>query len=91
MHNYDLLSYYLDTILEELINKGEGILKNKKQYCLLDTELLQNIYIQFLLYDCCHLNPSLICLIEIPVSFDKSICNNKMSLLWLQENFCIWN
>lgn len=46
MHNSDLLSYYLDTILEELINKGEGILKNKKQYCLLDViELLQNIYI----------------------------------------------
>lgn len=45
MHNYDFLSYYLDTILEELINKGDGILKNKKQYCLLDIELLQNIYI----------------------------------------------
>lgn len=40
MHNYDFLSYYLDTILEELTNK-EGILKNKKQYCLLDiVELL---------------------------------------------------
>lgn len=34
MHNYDLLSYYLDTILEELKNK-EGILKNKKLCCLL--------------------------------------------------------
>lgn len=43
MHNCDLLSYYLDTILEELKNK-EGILKNKKLCCLLDiVELLQNI------------------------------------------------
>lgn len=68
MHNYDLLSYYLDTILEELKNKG--ILKNKKLCCLLDiVELLQNIDIQFLLYDCSHLNPLLMCLIEIPVSY----------------------
>lgn len=53
MHNYDLLSYYLDTILEELINKVGGIFKNKKQYCLLDiVELLQNIYAEFLLHDC---------------------------------------